>query len=457
MKLTSSVINLLLIIFAAASWIQAQQPSSPCPASIPDLSKCPTEGCGGDPYLNVMKNRKCIPIDPEPVLLTTIRRLREPETWRKGQDRASIQMEEQKAVQVMAYMTAAFISGRETANCSLLRRNNQSFHLALATRPGEPRRETVSAIITPRLRPKGLMFHELQRLANTKAFIRVTGWMMLNTLHIRSPLVRSTNWEIHPVTKFEICTSTISQCKQGSGWKDIAGDFVDNRQAGGQRVPICQANPQDQADYLFQRVDKAAQKAGESFRMGISGLKEISENNLVGLSGDFYQANEVATVLTNTKGQFLQGLQGSQLQGLRSFVALEFPSPRRLTIYRDDDGRQLVEQREAQALFARATAVIAAVYNNDSEIEINITSRPDDATFQLMSFEGEAIQKVCTNGCPVSLYRGYYKYAVIRPGFKKQTFDLQLMNSPPKLKLECRLVEERDANNPSPCKVTNIP
>ena len=60
--------------------------------------------------------------------------------------------------------------------------------------------------------------------------VRVTGWLMLDTAHIhhsvllpgespRGPLVRVTNWEVHPITKFEVCHSSVKKCKKGQGFQ----------------------------------------------------------------------------------------------------------------------------------------------------------------------------------------------------------------------------------------------
>jgi len=53
-------------------------------------------------------------------------------------------------------------------------------------------------------------------------FIRVTGYLMLDTEHlIHNPLVRATNWEVHPITKLEVCTLTQAECEGGAGWKNV--------------------------------------------------------------------------------------------------------------------------------------------------------------------------------------------------------------------------------------------
>ena len=76
----------------------------------------------------------------------------------------------------------------------------------------------VTAEITPRFRKPGWEFEKLDYLGEEKFYVRVTGWLMLDTEHVNNPIVRATNWEIHPVTKFEVCTLTKPKCDQGQGW-----------------------------------------------------------------------------------------------------------------------------------------------------------------------------------------------------------------------------------------------
>ena len=82
---------------------------------------------------------------------------------------------------------------------------------------------SVTAEITPRVRQQG---HPkwLHKNVNDyeQKYVRLTGRLMLDTKHIppNHGLKRATNWEVHPVTRFEVCTTTKSQCDQGSGWDD---------------------------------------------------------------------------------------------------------------------------------------------------------------------------------------------------------------------------------------------
>jgi len=210
-------------LFAFMVPLRAQQPLGVCPISVRTTADCPPEGCGvgGDAELNKMKNRTEQPSNPEEQTLGFIRSLRQPRSWTTGQDRSSISTTESRAVVVTAILTDARASGRETVNCRLPGRANNDFHLDLASRRNDLRARSVAAEVTPRLRPEGWTFRKLDAIGNQKRFVRVTGWLMLDTQHIRRPLVRSTNWEIHPVTKLEVCTLTVARCRQGEGWVNL--------------------------------------------------------------------------------------------------------------------------------------------------------------------------------------------------------------------------------------------
>lgn len=201
----------------------AQEQLRRCPTSIHNISQCPAEGCGvgGDGPLNRMKNRTTPAADPEESSLGQIRQISEPDDWEVGQERSSIAATEEKAVVVRAYLRDARASGSETTNCKLSGQANNDFHLDLVSFKNAVKATAVTAEITPRVRPDGWTIAKLRRLGNQKAYVRVTGWMLLDTQHINSPLTRSTNWEIHPVTKFEVCTTTRPQCIAGNGWVDL--------------------------------------------------------------------------------------------------------------------------------------------------------------------------------------------------------------------------------------------
>lgn len=188
----------------------------PCATS---LANCPKEGCGtGDPELNKRKNRTEPAATVTPMTLSKIRSFSEPSSWPRGKERLSLASREGKAVVVKAYLRDARISGKETTNCRLSGEHNNDFHLDLISFRNDPKARAVTAEITPRLRKEGWDIDKLDFLGEEKYYVRVTGWLLLDTAHIGNPIVRSTNWEIHPVTKFEVCTKIKPKCDQGQGW-----------------------------------------------------------------------------------------------------------------------------------------------------------------------------------------------------------------------------------------------
>lgn len=201
------------LLFYGQSAVVAQ---SACATSLAD---CPVEGCStGDPELNKQKNRTAEPTTVTPMILSQIRAFNEPASWPKGKERSSLAFRETKAIMVKVFLRDARRSGRETTNCRLSGEENNDFHLDLISSKYAPKATAVTAEITPRLRKAGWDFDKLDFLGEEKYYVRVTGLLMLDTAHIGNPIIRATNWEIHPVTKFEVCTKTKSKCDQGIGW-----------------------------------------------------------------------------------------------------------------------------------------------------------------------------------------------------------------------------------------------
>ncbi len=210
-----------IILFVLSSLAVSPASAQVSCAGINSLSECLMTGCGGgDGELNKRKNRTAVPSAAN-ILSRTLDQIRgwqQPVSWQSGGDRVSLAFREDKAVAVMAYLRDARKSGKESTNCKLRGEANNDFHLDLISNPDAPRASAVAAEITPRFRPAGWDFEKLDSLGEDTRFVRVTGWITLDTMHISNPLVRATNWEIHPVTKFEVCTSTVTRCRSGIGW-----------------------------------------------------------------------------------------------------------------------------------------------------------------------------------------------------------------------------------------------
>jgi hypothetical protein len=189
---------------------------------VASLADCPPGGLrGSDALYNAAKNRTDRPAKWRRFTLKEIRALPEPGTWAHEQDRTQLASRgEGQAVQVVGYLISARQQGAESCNCQLTGPNNTDMHLDLVDSPSDPRAMSVTAEMTPRNRPPSWTISILKRLANTQAYVRVTGLLFLDTEHVgRSPLPRATNWEIHPVTMFEVCTAASKEiCDQGQGW-----------------------------------------------------------------------------------------------------------------------------------------------------------------------------------------------------------------------------------------------
>jgi hypothetical protein len=229
------------VVCAVGPIVAAQQlhltPES-CPASIKSITGCPDEGCGGvsDALLNLAKNRTDSPSTaPEILHVHDIVDLDEPNDWLTGQDRNDISGEEGMELRLMAFLKVVKqeTSG-ETCNCELHKLIDTDLHLVMVEHRNDLESDSVTAEITPRVRR---LNHPNWGHTNIdklqKKFVRLTGWLMLDTGHLHHShkvsandhaglsLNRATNWEVHPVMKIEVCNSTLKNCRKGIGWKDV--------------------------------------------------------------------------------------------------------------------------------------------------------------------------------------------------------------------------------------------
>ena len=249
------------------------------------IGGCPLQGCGGDPELNTKKNRPDLPSIPaEPLTFIEFASFTHPASWSSGTGRALLESwGEGRNVQLTGYVFEAdnYTQGAETTNCNLGTSDFNDFHIvlvedlelanrskaaeqkvkdaedaleaaeeggsssAIATAKAKLKtaktkfkaahkkaeKLSLTAEITPRLRPNVALVGNgspsdriislLRKYAREFTYVRVTGWALLDTQHISRPIDRLSNWEIHPVTTFEVCTATVDQCKAGTGWMNI--------------------------------------------------------------------------------------------------------------------------------------------------------------------------------------------------------------------------------------------
>jgi len=220
---TILVILTLCLVLPNASAAAKKKAKSTCGAT--SFQNCKAQGCGGDPLLNQEKNTVEQPASSEQVTRSRFNKLKFPASWKAGTSRKLLEgWGEGTSVEFEAYLIKIthYTSGMESCNCNLKKEENNDFHLVLVDKKNGAEEGSITAEITPRIRPTGWTYSKLNDLSKKKAYVKVTGYLMLDTQHISRPIKRLTNWEMHPVTSFQVCTGSVTACKQGNGWQDLA-------------------------------------------------------------------------------------------------------------------------------------------------------------------------------------------------------------------------------------------
>ena len=181
------------------------------------FNNCPPEGKvsptgPNDPDLNRAKNRIEMPDHFEDVKLADLIRLEIPKgispgRWRRDWSKETLEKvraQERRAVRTEGYVVKGFPGGQESANCYSPKGD---FHLLLAESPEDDRSKAMITETTPRIQDRHPNWeHErLQKLADDRAYVRISGWIMMDQDHVN--LIgrgAATSWEIHPILKIEV-------------------------------------------------------------------------------------------------------------------------------------------------------------------------------------------------------------------------------------------------------------
>jgi Bacterial SH3 domain len=183
---------------------------------------CGPSGKGGDSLTNPRKNRIDIPTSYHPVTWDAINNLTFPQgaprsldNWTDAQ-RAEIAPFEGVAVTVEGFLVKVKVEtssvnakhGGESTNCHFHLAPDVDWHMPLTAHANEGEAVAIIVETTPRIRaehPKWTV-QNLSPWIGTGQEVRVSGWLLLDPEHqdmIDSGL-RSTLWEVHPVTKIEV-------------------------------------------------------------------------------------------------------------------------------------------------------------------------------------------------------------------------------------------------------------
>ena len=222
--------SLVIFLFAFSvvdgqCYYKGKQKKKCCGAT--SIEECSKDGCGGDKLLNRRKNITTKPAeaDVEDWDFSKMTHVKFPKSWVDGTPRTLLKTwGEGTPIRLSAFLRKAknYTSGHESCNCHLRVEGNNDFHLVLVERKQQGEKRSITAEISPRIRPDGWTFSKLTSLAKVKNYVRVTGYLMFDSQHAGSSVpARLTHWEIHPVTSFEVCTLTKAECDQGQGWIDL--------------------------------------------------------------------------------------------------------------------------------------------------------------------------------------------------------------------------------------------
>jgi hypothetical protein len=181
------------------------------------LDGCPPEGKGGDPELNLLKNR-ADPGDYASVSFDSLTAL----TWPKNIERLPIMQWpasgrnfiEQYAgtpVMVEGYIVNLREGTPDAANCGRPNSSYLDWHLAFTKGARDPRSQSILAEVTPRIRLQRdwtmESIHSL--LIDDHLPVRLSGWLYFDPEHPGDlGVTRSTLWEINPVMQIHVLNGT---------------------------------------------------------------------------------------------------------------------------------------------------------------------------------------------------------------------------------------------------------
>ena len=223
----------VLTMFTAAVYAQPAEckkfdaNGNPKCCGATSFADCPVSGCTADLKLNAAKDRTDVPGDgtQQHKTIIQIANFTHPASWSSNTGRALlVSWGEGTPLEVTLYLkdVKRYKDGDEACNCNIDGEVNNDYHLVLVTSKNSGEKSSLTAEISPRIRLNNWTYGTLKALADQKAYVRVTGWAMLDTQHVGKKVPkRKTHWEIHPVTKFEVCTSTKAQCDAGNDWKPL--------------------------------------------------------------------------------------------------------------------------------------------------------------------------------------------------------------------------------------------
>jgi hypothetical protein len=143
-------------------------------------------------------------------------------------DRAPLQaLGEGKEVTLLGFVKIARQEGKESVNCTTNVPDEPIFHdihVSVVSKANQAECTGVVAEMVPRHRFADWTVVKLTEIAAAAMPVRITGQLMFDSSHspcqgstaIQGDPARASLWEVHPIYKFEVCTT--GTCSSGTGW-----------------------------------------------------------------------------------------------------------------------------------------------------------------------------------------------------------------------------------------------
>ena len=227
----------------------------PCAA---DFASCQPEGCGApgsdQAILNSTKRRQPSEVTARTLSFADLRSLQQKANNLVGQHNELNQAErdvlvnlsvtsgtvrEGRLVKVRGFIAAGLEphanTGGESVNCRFTQTANNDFHISIAENAGEDEFKGIVVEMIPQGRSADWTLAKLKGIRQQGKRVLVVGALFYDNIHMvnndpNHPIggqpKRVSLWEVHPITKFFVCTKASNNCSvsstgASSGWKSL--------------------------------------------------------------------------------------------------------------------------------------------------------------------------------------------------------------------------------------------
>jgi uncharacterized protein YgiM (DUF1202 family) len=233
----------------------ASAPSLPCANTF---ANCQPEGCGApgstQALLNTTKRRLPTETTTRTLTFADLRSLQQKANDLVGQHNEITQAErdslsnlsvssgtvrEGRLVKIRGFLAAGLEphanSGGESVNCRFTQNANNDFHISVVESAGQDEFKGIVVEMIPQGRDTAWTLTKLKAVRQQGKRILVVGALFYDNIHmvnddpghpIGGQPKRVSLWEVHPITKFFVCTKASNNCSATStgatsGWKSL--------------------------------------------------------------------------------------------------------------------------------------------------------------------------------------------------------------------------------------------